>query len=189
MKSAPNHFQFCPACGDPSIQTVDNVSVRCPACEFELFMSPSISAAALIEDAAGNLLVIKRKKDPRKGCFGMPGGFANPKETLEETLIREVKEEVNLDLKIREARKNDSLTKAQEKDLKTKSKSFPHKVNTEEWHQVYATVKGDKITCTIDGEIVGVFKSKGFAHETKRLLRLLVPQNAHVDDVKIWRKR
>jgi len=98
MKSAPNHFQFCPACGDPSIETVDSVSVRCPACEFELFMSPSISAAALIEDAAGNLLVIKRKKDPRKGYFGMPGGFANPNETLDETLIREVKEEVNLDL-------------------------------------------------------------------------------------------
>ena len=28
----------------------------------------------------------------------MPGGFANPNETLQETLIREVKEEVNLDL-------------------------------------------------------------------------------------------
>lgn len=94
-----------------------------------------------------------------------------------------------MDLKIREARKNNSLSKSQEKDLKTKSKSFPHKVNTGEWHQAYATVKGDKITCTINGEIVGVFKSEGFAHETKRLLRLLVPNNAHVDDVKIWRKR
>ena len=98
MESAPNHFQFCPACGDPSIEPSKNVSVRCPACDFELFMSPATSAAALIEDDSGNLLVIKRKKDPRKGYYGMPGGFANPNETLQETLIREVKEEVNLDL-------------------------------------------------------------------------------------------
>jgi len=94
-----------------------------------------------------------------------------------------------MDLEIREARKSNSMTKAQEKDLKTKSKSFPHKLNTGDWHQAYATVKGAKITCSIDGKVVGVFKSEGFAHETKRLLRLLVPRNAHVDDVKIWQKR
>ena len=59
-------------------------------------MSPCVSAAALIEDPSGKLLVIKRKKDPSKGKLGVPGGFADPGETLEETLQREVREEVNL---------------------------------------------------------------------------------------------
>lgn len=98
MKPVANHIQFCPSCGDPSIEPFKNVAVRCPACDFELFMSPATSAAALIEDASGRLLVVKRKNEPRKGAYGLPGGFADPNETLEQTLIREVKEEVNLDL-------------------------------------------------------------------------------------------
>lgn len=98
MKSATNHIQFCPSCGDSSVKPFKSIAVRCPACGFELFMSPSTSAAALIEDASGKLLVVKRNKEPRKGAFGLPGGFADPNETLEDTLIREVKEEVNLDL-------------------------------------------------------------------------------------------
>ncbi|MBT5169006.1 MAG: NUDIX domain-containing protein [Opitutales bacterium] len=98
MKSAPNHIKFCPSCGDCSIEPQDDVSVLCSTCGFELFFSPATSAAALIEDASGKLLVIKRNKEPSKGAFGLPGGFADPNETLENTLIREVKEEVNLNL-------------------------------------------------------------------------------------------
>jgi len=41
---------------------------------------------------------------------------------------------------------------------------------------------------TIDGTEVGRFSSPGIAHPTKRLLRLSVPRNAVVDDVKISRK-
>ena len=98
MRSATNHIQFCPSCGDPSVEPFKSVAVRCSACGFELFFSPSTSAAAFIEGPSGKLLVVKRKKEPRKGFFGLPGGFAAPNETLEATLIREVKEEVNLDL-------------------------------------------------------------------------------------------
>ena len=54
---------------------------------------------------------------------------------------------------------------------------------------VHATVIDDELICAIDGKVVGSFKSEGFAHPTKRLLRLLVPNNAHVDDVNIWRQR
>ena len=47
----------------------------------------------------------------------------------------------------------------------------------------------EELICSINGKVVGSFKSDGLAHPTKRLLRLLVPYNAHVDDVKIWRRR
>lgn len=92
-----------------------------------------------------------------------------------------------MNLELRNAKKAGTLTEAQKKSLSGKSKRFSHPLKTKEWHQVFVTVKGDTLTCRIDGEDVGTFSSEGFAHETKTLLRLLVAKNAFIDDVKIWR--
>ena len=92
-----------------------------------------------------------------------------------------------MDLKIRNARKDGTITKEQEAMVASKGISFPNTLKTNQWHTVRATVIDDELICSINGEVVGSFKSDGFAHPTKRLLRLLVPYNAHVDDVKIWR--
>ena len=94
-----------------------------------------------------------------------------------------------LNRKIQEAIQNNSLTEAEKKLLAQKSATFPNKLSTDRWHQVYATTKGDKLSCTIDGKLIGSFRSEGFAHETKRLIRLLVPNNVYVDDVRIWRAK
>ena len=93
-----------------------------------------------------------------------------------------------MDLRIRDAKKNNSLTDLDKERISRKSTSFPLRLKTNQWHQVYTTIRGDEISCTIDGKLIGTFKSEGFAHPTKRLLRLLVAKNAFVDDVQIWRK-
>lgn len=92
-----------------------------------------------------------------------------------------------MDLTIRNARNDNSLTEEQKTMVSQKSKTFPHQLETDRWHQVYATIQGDELTCTIDGKLIGTFRSEGFAHEKKGLLRLLVAKNAYVDDVRIWR--
>ena len=92
----------------------------------------------------------------------------------------------NMDLKTREARLAGKLTPAQKAELKTKSKKFPHKLETGTWYTVVATVTGDTLTVLIDGKEVGSFKSEGIAHPTKRMLRLAVHRNVVVDDVKIF---
>lgn len=94
-----------------------------------------------------------------------------------------------MNLKLRNAKKDGTLTSEQKKAVLAKGKTFPHPVSLNEWHQIYVTVKGEEITCSIDGDLVGSFSSEGFAHETKTLLRLLVAKNAYVDDVKIWRQK
>ena len=48
----------------------------------------------------GKILLIKRKNEPFKGKLALPGGFVECGETTEEAIIREVKEETNIDIKV-----------------------------------------------------------------------------------------
>ncbi|MCC8173854.1 MAG: NUDIX hydrolase [Odoribacter sp.] len=42
------------------------------------------------------LLLVKRKSEPYKGCWALPGGFMEPDETVEAAAARELKEETGL---------------------------------------------------------------------------------------------
>lgn len=95
----------------------------------------------------------------------------------------------NMDLEIRAARQAKVTTQAQNKLLKTKTHMVPHSLEVGKWYDLLVTVEGDTISLSIDGETLARFQSEGIAHPTKRLLRLAVPKNAVVDDVKIWRKQ
>ncbi|MHA2181040.1 MAG: NUDIX domain-containing protein [Promethearchaeota archaeon] len=55
---------------------------------------------AIIEDGKGNLVLIKRKYPPFQNFYALPGGFIEENEKPEEALLREVKEETNLNVKI-----------------------------------------------------------------------------------------
>lgn len=48
----------------------------------------------------GRLLLVRRAEEPAYGTWSFPGGGVEPGESLEETAIREVKEEVGLDIEI-----------------------------------------------------------------------------------------
>ena len=55
---------------------------------------------AVIEDSEGNVILIKRKYPPFQSYFALPGGFIEKGESATKALVREVKEEINLDVKI-----------------------------------------------------------------------------------------
>ena len=94
-----------------------------------------------------------------------------------------------MDLKIREARTSNALSGEQKKMLKQKQSKVKHKLETGKWYDLIAKVEGDTLSISIDGKEVASFSSEGIAHPTKRTLRLAVPKQAVVDDVKIWRKK
>lgn len=91
-------FGYCPVCGSQHFEEQSEKSKKCEACGFEYFLNPSASVAAFILNGKGELLVVRRKINPGKGTLDLPGGFADIGETIDEALLREIKEETNLDV-------------------------------------------------------------------------------------------
>jgi 8-oxo-dGTP diphosphatase len=59
-----------------------------------------ISVDTIIEYPNGEIVLVKRSKDPFKDMWCMPGGMVEENETVEAAAIREAKEETNLDIKL-----------------------------------------------------------------------------------------
>ncbi|MFX0069577.1 MAG: NUDIX domain-containing protein [Candidatus Hermodarchaeota archaeon] len=53
---------------------------------------------AVIDDGKGNVVLIRRKYPPFKGYYALPGGFIEKGESQKQAVLREAKEETNLDL-------------------------------------------------------------------------------------------
>jgi 8-oxo-dGTP diphosphatase len=58
------------------------------------------TATAIIEFPPEMILLIKRRTVPFKGYWALPGGRAEPGEKVEQTIVREVKEETGLDVTV-----------------------------------------------------------------------------------------
>lgn len=61
---------------------------------------PSLTADIFIFDDDLNFILIKRKNDPYKDCWALPGGFVEYGESVETAAIREAKEETSIDVEL-----------------------------------------------------------------------------------------
>ena len=89
-------FEYCPLCGSHHFTVNGEKSRKCENCGFEFFMNPAAATVAFILNSKGELLVEKRKREPAKGMYDLPGGFADMRETAEQGVRREVLEETGL---------------------------------------------------------------------------------------------
>jgi ADP-ribose pyrophosphatase YjhB (NUDIX family) len=90
-------FKYCPRCGSAHFEINDEKSRKCIDCGFVYYLNPSSAVAGFIVDEKERLMVCRRALDPAKGTLDLPGGFSDIGDTLESALIRELKEELNLD--------------------------------------------------------------------------------------------
>ncbi|MDA7893630.1 NUDIX domain-containing protein [Rhodopirellula sp.] len=93
--SIENACRFCPRCGDRA-DVEGCVPFRCSQCGFANFFGPVAAVGGLVTNEQGELLLVRRAREPGKGKWGLPGGFVDRNETIEQALSREVLEETNL---------------------------------------------------------------------------------------------
>lgn len=94
-------FKYCPCCaGELEIRLLENVDrLVCRSCGFIFYQNPT-PAVAVVLLKRDTILLVKRKYPPRDGYWSLPAGFIECHETAEETAIREIKEETNLDIEL-----------------------------------------------------------------------------------------
>ncbi len=74
--------------------------VRCP-CTCNGYRAPAVAVDAIVENG-DEILLIKRKKEPFKGAYALPGGFVECGESCGNAVVREVEEETGLKVRIKE---------------------------------------------------------------------------------------
>jgi NAD+ diphosphatase len=90
-------FHFCPSCGKERIEESRENCLRCLDCGFLYFHNCAAAAAGIIQFRK-EIIRTKRAIEPRKGSYDLPGGFVFYRESLEDALSREIKEELNLEI-------------------------------------------------------------------------------------------
>jgi len=86
-------FRFCPGCGRPGGEWRNGHEFRCPDCGYRFYQNVAAACGVLVEHQ-GRFLFLERAKDPSRGLLGLPGGFVDPGEGVEQALAREVAEEI-----------------------------------------------------------------------------------------------
>ncbi len=98
MTKPQNVLKYCPKCGSNEFNFDKDRAFLCNNCNFNFYINSSAAVAALIVNDKGELLLTKRAFAPGKGMLDLPGGFVDPLESAEKAIVREIKEELNLDI-------------------------------------------------------------------------------------------
>jgi NAD+ diphosphatase len=89
--------QFCGRCAEPTEPMTEERARRCPKCALVAYPRLAPAVIVLIERADGKVLLARNARFP-EGVYSCVAGFVEPGETLEETVRREVREEVGIEV-------------------------------------------------------------------------------------------
>jgi NAD+ diphosphatase len=89
--------QLCGRCGVPLKTSQTERAKECPKCG--LLQFPRLAPAIIVLVERGNELLLARSRHFMPGMYSVLAGFVEPGESLEEAVVREVREEVGISVK------------------------------------------------------------------------------------------
>lgn len=89
---------FCPECTAP-LTRLDDTNYRC-ANGHRYYNNPHAACSVVFLNPAGEILLIRRAHEPKKGMYALPGGFLNYDEDAYHAAQREMKEELDVNIAI-----------------------------------------------------------------------------------------
>lgn len=94
-------YKYCPRCGAEMVEKKIDHETRkvCSVCKFVFYHNP-VPAAGVVIEKDNSILLVKRKYEPYKGDWSFPAGFMEYDESPEQCAIREIKEELNVDVEL-----------------------------------------------------------------------------------------
>ena len=97
--TATEPYRFCPADGTSLEEPRPSGGARCPLCGRSWYRNsaPSVGAA-IVRD--GKALITVRAREPEKGRIDVPGGFLRVGEHPVDGLVREVGEELGVEVEV-----------------------------------------------------------------------------------------
>lgn len=89
--------KYCPYCSESLLNKIIDNKTRlfCKNCNEIIYENPIPATASVVIDN-NKILLVKRKYEPKKGEWCLPGGFIELGETPESACLRELKEETGL---------------------------------------------------------------------------------------------
>ncbi|MBN1335373.1 MAG: NUDIX domain-containing protein [Deltaproteobacteria bacterium] len=93
---------FCSQCAAPVVERVVDGRARhvCSRCGTVFYRNPLPVAAAVVLDAERRVLLVRRAREPHRGVWCLPTGFAEENETIADAALRELAEETGVEGRI-----------------------------------------------------------------------------------------
>ena len=93
--------RFCPLCGQPLGERDSEEVIRkaCTSCRYSLYPNPGTAVGALVLRGRA-LVLVQRRIEPYRGCWGFPAGYQEYHETPEECVVRETFEETGIRIRL-----------------------------------------------------------------------------------------
>lgn len=94
-------LNYCPRCGHAleAKQAFGRARRFCPACDTVVFREHKVAAGVVVEHE-GEVLLVRRRLNPRRGLWSLPAGFVDFDEAPADAAVRECREETGLEVRI-----------------------------------------------------------------------------------------
>lgn len=89
--------QYCGICATPTVLDSHECAFLCPNCHYHFY--PKVNPSMIVLVYRNDEILLARSPHFPPDMFSVLAGYVAPGESVEETVMREVKEEVNIDVK------------------------------------------------------------------------------------------